>query len=401
MKFFSIITLALFFSCFAYAEQKVVCEDGVCYIVSDDKAEKTDNTAEKSVPEKVFVPVRKSVGMTDTPEFMAFLKDEPVADPLAGATFWGMILLALIGGFALNLTPCVLPMLPVNLAVIGASGGGKTGFIRGLLYGTGIAVAYGILGILAAFAGMSFGTLNSSPLFNFAIAVIFVVLSISMAGVFDIDLASRFRMNPGKLKFSKDMLALFMGAISAILAGACVAPVVISVLLFAARIGWYGCFVPLALGVGMALPWPIVGAGLSILPKPGKFMVALKYVFAVIIFAAGVYYAYTGIKLMNAGSSSENTDGITALEKAKAESLESGKPVLVRFTASWCKNCHAMERTTLQDAGVKKYIDDNFIMVTFPAEDPTRPEIKAILEEYEIPGFPAFVILQSSDRQQK
>ena len=93
--------------------------------------------------------------------------------------------------------------------------------------------------------------------------------------------------------------------------------------------------------------------------------------------------------------------GFAALENARQTALLEKKDILVKFTASWCKNCHAMERTTLQDAGVKKYIDDNFIMVTFPAEDPTRPEIKAILEEYEIPGFPAFVILQSSDRQQK
>jgi thiol:disulfide interchange protein len=219
-----------------------------------------------------------------------------------------------------------------------------------------------------------------------------------MMGVFDIDLAAKFRINPGKLQCSKNMLALFMGAISAILAGACIAPVVISALIFAARIGWYGFFVPMALGIGMALPWPIVGAGLSILPKPGKFMTALKYVFAIIIFAAGAYYAYLGIKLLPDEETSVTGDGFAALEAAKKESLRSGKPILIRFTASWCKNCHAMERTTLQDDEVKKYIDENYIQVTFPAEDPTKPKVKALLTEYEVPGFPAFVILQNSKK---
>ncbi len=400
MKFFALTASLIFLLCAAYAEPKVVCtDDGVCYLVEDD-APAQENKAEEKIAaaapadEAQFIPVRRSIGMSETPEFMAFLKDEPQPDPLAGATFWGMMILALLGGLALNLTPCVLPMLPVNLAIIGASGGGKTGFFRGSLYGIGIAAAYTVLGVLAAFAGMSFGAINSSPLFNFAIAVIFLVLSISMMGVFDIDLAARFRINPGKLQCSKDLLALFMGAVSAILAGACVAPVVISALIFAARIGWYGFLIPMALGVGMALPWPIVGAGLSILPKPGRFMTALKYVFAIIIFAAGAYYAYLGIKLLPDEETAAAGDGFTALEAAKKESLQSGKPILVRFTASWCKNCHAMERTTLQDEEVKKYIDEHYIMVTFPAEDPTEPKVKALLTEYGVPGFPAFVVLR-------
>ena len=253
---------------------------------------------------------------------------------------------------------------------------------------------YGILGILAAFAGLSFGTLNSSPLFNFAIALLFVIMSLAMAGVFNIDLA-KYRFNPAGMNFSRDMTALFMGGISALLAGACVAPVVISVLLFAAKANWYGAFVPLALGIGMGLPWPLAGAGLSILPKPGKFMVVMKYIFALIIFAAAIYYTVLGVKLLPAGDAAAQIDGFAALEAAKAESLRTGKPVLVKFTASWCKNCHAMEKTTLRDPEVSDFIKENFIMTTFPAENPEEPGIAKLLKEYDIPGFPALVILKN------
>jgi thiol:disulfide interchange protein len=261
-----------------------------------------------------------------------------------------------------------------------------------------MAVAYGMLGVLAAFAGVSFGTLNSSPLFNFAIALIFLIMSLAMAGVFNIDAASRIRIDPRKLPFSEQFAALFMGGVSALLAGACVAPVVISVLLFSAETvgqgNLYGALIPFALGIGMALPWPLAGAGLSILPKPGKFMAILKYAFAVLIFGAAVYYTFQGIKLLPDDELSMAEDGFAALEKAETESAETGKPVLIKFTASWCKNCAAMDRKVLRDKDVAEYVKRNFIMVTFPAENVNDPEISTILKKYGISGLPAFVILE-------
>jgi thiol:disulfide interchange protein len=186
--------------------------------------------------------------------------------------------------------------------------------------------------------------------------------------------------------------------VSALLAGACVAPVVISVLLFAAETvgqgNLYGAIIPFALGIGMALPWPLAGAGLSILPKPGKFMAILKYAFAVLIFGAAVYYTFQGIKLLPDDELSMAEDGFAALEKAETESAETGKPVLIKFTASWCKNCAAMDRKVLRDKDVAEYVKRNFIMVTFPAENVNDPEISTILKKYGISGLPAFVILE-------
>ncbi len=391
-KIFIILLLVIsgiFYASGDLCAAKVICDEetGVCRLVDDEP----ENAPEKVTEESTML--RKHIGFTGKAEFLAFLKGSE-KNTAENTTFWGMILLALLGGIALNLTPCVLPMLPINLAIIGASGG-KDGFNRGLLYGCGMAVTYGVLGVLAAFAGLSFGSLNSSPLFNFAIAVIFIILSLAMAGVFNLDPGSKFRVNPAKLKLSKDMTALVMGGVSALLAGACVAPVVISVLIFAAGSGWYGCFVPFALGVGMALPWPFAGAGLAVLPKPGKFMVVLKYVFAVIIFGAAVYYAVLGYRLLpDDGKETSEISGFTALAEAEKKSAETGMPVLVKFTASWCKNCHAMDKTVLKDPEVANYIKENFIMVNFPAEDPSQPEIAALLKKYDIPGFPAFVILK-------
>ena len=87
-----------------------------------------------------------------------------------------------------------------------------------------------------------------------------------------------------------------MGAVAALLAGACVAPVVIQVVLFSSNLYATGTTIALALpfflGLGMAMPWPIAGAGLAALPKPGAWMVRVKQVFGVFILATAAYYGY-------------------------------------------------------------------------------------------------------------
>ena len=116
-----------------------------------------------------------------------------------GVGIWLVILLTLVGGLGLNLTPCVLPMIPVNLAIIGADGAGRTaGFRRGLAYGIGMAAAYGILGVVVILTGARFGELNSSSLFNFVIAAVFAVLAAAMFGAFNLDFSGRVRISPIK-----------------------------------------------------------------------------------------------------------------------------------------------------------------------------------------------------------
>ena len=97
------------------------------------------------------------------------------------------------------------------------------------------------------------------------------------------------------------VLAFSMGAVAALLAGACVAPVVIQVVLFASDLYAKGSPIALALpfvlGLGMALPWPIAGAGIARLPKPGAWMVRVKQVMGVFILGTAIYYGYLAYEL--------------------------------------------------------------------------------------------------------
>lgn len=324
----------------------------------------------------------------------------------AGLGVMATIGLILLGGMALNLTPCVLPMIPINLAILGAgvkSGNRRRSVALGGAYGLGMAAAYGALGLIVVLTGSKFGALNSSPWFNFGIAIVFIFLGAAMFDKFSIDF-SRFQRGGSHKQGTRSAAfvgAAIMGAVSALLAGACVAPVVISVLLLATtsyqRGNLAGLLFPFVLGLGMALPWPFAAGGLSFLPKPGKWMTRVKHGFGVLIFAFAVWYGWLGWNLTRMESMTararQKNHGADDLRAALAASRENGKPVLVDFWASWCKNCEAMEHTTLRDAEVRKRLE-NFSVVHFEAEQLDDPAVKPTLDEFGVLGLPTFIVVE-------
>jgi thiol:disulfide interchange protein len=354
-------------------------------------------------------------GYIGTDDFLRFIRNAEtgVKDPglFEGRGPLAILLLVLLGGLALNLTPCVLPMIPINLAIIGAgagSGSRTRGFLLGGVYGGAMALVYGILGLIVILTAGSFGTINASPWFNVAIAVIFVVLALAMFDVLQIDL-SRFSGAIGNdpSKRGSFALAFVMGAVAALLAGACVAPVVIQVVLFSSDMYARGALAALALpfllGVGMAIPWPLAGAGLTSLPKPGAWMVRVKQVFGVVILATAAYYGYLAYGLfadrwVDAGEVASSVqeklkDGWHAsLTDGLAVAQRDQKPVLVDMWATWCKNCLVMDQTTLAEQRVKDALD-SYVKIKFQAEQLDEEPVRSIMTRFDAIGLPAYVIL--------
>ena len=323
-----------------------------------------------------------------------------------------ILLLVLIGGLALNLTPCVLPMIPINLAIIGAgaqAGSRGRGFLLGAAYGTAMALVYGGLGLIVVLTASTFGTINSYWWFNAGIAVLFVVLALAMFDVFEIDfsrLSGSFRVDEESR--GSFLVAFGMGGVAALLAGACVAPVVIQVVLFASDRYAAGTSsalaLPFLLGVGMAIPWPIAGAGIAALPRPGAWMVRIKQVFGVVILATAAYYGYEAYNLLSsrwvdaAEVSSSVEEKLKAgwhpsLSDGLAAAAREGKPVLVDMWATWCKNCLVMDRTTLEDAAVVAKLS-SYVKVKFQAEDPDDQSVSAVMQALNAKGLPTYVILE-------
>jgi thiol:disulfide interchange protein DsbD len=328
-----------------------------------------------------------------------------------------ILLIVLIGGLALNLTPCVLPMIPINLAIIGAgaqAGIGEgfpsraRGFLLGTAYGGAMAVVYGLLGLVVILTAGTFGTINASPWFNLVIAGIFVVLGLAMFDVIMIDFSKwSARFTPG-VHTGTFVMAFAMGAVAALLAGACVAPVVIQVVLFSSSLYANGAKLALALpfflGLGMAIPWPIAGAGLAALPRPGMWMVRVKQAFGVFILATAAYYGYEAYSLfanrwvdpaLVASSVEEQVKSgwHASLAEGLAVAKRENKPVLVDMWATWCKNCLTMDKTTLASDDVKAALA-NYVKIKYQAEDPDAQPAKSIMQRFSAPGLPAYAILR-------
>jgi thiol:disulfide interchange protein len=321
-----------------------------------------------------------------------------------------ILLLVLLGGLALNLTPCVLPMIPINLAIIGAgaSAGSRTrGFLLGGTYGAAMAAVYGLLGVIVILTAGTFGTINASPWFNLSIALIFIALALAMFDVFTIDL-SRFSGTVGTGSARGSFaVAFIMGSVAALLAGACVAPVVIQVVVFSSDLYARGAVAALALpfllGVGMAIPWPLAGAGLTALPKPGAWMVRVKHAFGVLILATAAYYGYLAYGLFADRWVDADEVASSVEEKLKAgwhASLAEGlavaqreqKPVLLDMWATWCKNCLVMDRTTLADPSVTAALE-GYVKIKFQAEQPGEEPASLVMNRFDAIGLPTYVIL--------
>lgn len=364
----------------------IECKDGVCYLV-----EATNDVATAVAP----AVGRLAHGYMSADDFVSFLNG---AAPMALDGSVGAVLAAVFfGGLALNLTPCVLPMIPVNAMIIGRR------VKSGILYGLGIALAYGALGLAATFGGIAFGTLQASPWFNVAVAAVFVLLALGLLGAFPIDL-SRFRGGffapRGGDSGGSVFLPLFMGVVSSLLAGACVAPVVISVLLLAADLGARGSplafALPFVLGLGMASPWPFVAAGLKVLPRPGKWMRWVNVGFAIVVLGFAGWYGrlaalgFTRETTVSAASDARPGDGFDDVPVAQlAEAISTtARPVVVDCWASWCKNCAAMEGV-LAEPKVKEALR-RYTVLRVQAED--LSELKKVKGFEGVKGLPAFVV---------
>jgi thiol:disulfide interchange protein len=378
------------------------------------------NTGAWSSMAEGFRVASRGTGYLNAKEFVDFLdrsatqQSEGDNSALHGMGIWASLLFILLGGAGLNLTPCVLPLIPINLALIGAGSRARSrreGFMHGAVYGAGMALAYGGLGLVVVLTGAKFGTLNSSVWFNAVIALLFVVMAVAMFDVVSIDI-SRWgerlgvRQGGGGASASGRMLAVFgLGAFAALLAGACVAPVVISVLLLSTDLYGrgmvWGLVLPFLLGLGMALPWPFAGAGLAFLPKPGRWMSRVKQGFGVLILLFAAYYAHTAYGLTRpAGPASDGgpqahapaEDANQMLTRALHRGLEEKRPVFLDFQASWCKDCVAMDSTVFNREEVQKRLQ-GFIVVKYPAEHPNESPAREVLDRFGVLGLPTYLVL--------
>ncbi|WP_404369138.1 protein-disulfide reductase DsbD [Marinobacter sp.] len=224
--------------------------------------------------------------------------DQSLASQLADSSLVWNLLIFFGLGLLLVLTPCVLPMIPILSSVIVGSGARRTrAFWLSLAFVLAMAVTYSALGVVAALAGANLQGMLQQPLFIGPMAVIFVVLALSMFGLYELQLPApiRDRLERANSRQTGGSLAgaAVMGFFSALLASPCMTAPLAGALLYIADSGdaALGGMALLALGLGMGAPLLVLATlGSSVLPRPGVWMEAIRAVFGFILLGTAIWF---------------------------------------------------------------------------------------------------------------
>jgi len=218
------------------------------------------------------------------------------ANPFGGKGLFVMFILVFLGGLALNLTPCIYPLIPITISYFGGQGGGKKGslVLHSVIYVVGMAATYSVLGSIAAFTGGMFGAALQIPAVLIAIAAVMVLLALSMFNVYELRMPAflnRFAAGSKKGLFG----TFFMGLTCGIIAAPCIGPFVLGLLTYVGDKGnvllGFSLFFVLALGLGV--PFLFLGlfsGSINRIPRSGAWMVWVRTIFGFILIAMAVYF---------------------------------------------------------------------------------------------------------------
>jgi thiol:disulfide interchange protein DsbD len=204
-----------------------------------------------------------------------------------------------LAGLGLAFTPCVLPMVPILSGIIAGEGDDVSptrGFTLAFSYVMGMAIVYTGAGVAAAAAGMQLQATFNQPWILILISLLFVALALGMFGVYDLQMPSsiqtRMAAASGRQKSGTMIGAFIMGALSALVVTACVAPALIAALTVMAQSGDMvrGGTALFAMSMGMGAPLLFVGAAQGkFLPKAGPWMVAIKGAFGFMMLGLAIW----------------------------------------------------------------------------------------------------------------
>jgi len=203
----------------------------------------------------------------------------PVSAPERSGLIWSLFLVFL-AGMGASLTPCVYPMIPITMAIVGAKGSGKArGFALSAVLVLGMAVTYTTLGVLAAKSGAAFGAFAQQPAFLIPVSLLFAAFALSLFGAFELalpaGLAMRLQGDGSRKGFGG---AFLMGLVLGPLSAPCVGPVIGAVLVGIAQRGdvFMGGLQLFTFALGMGVLFMAVGTFSAALPKSGDWLTRFK-----------------------------------------------------------------------------------------------------------------------------
>jgi thiol:disulfide interchange protein DsbD len=212
------------------------------------------------------------------------------------------IVAAFLGGLLASLTPCVYPVIPLAVSVVGSWGevGRRRAAFLSAMYAAGMTTTYAALGVVAGLTGVFFGSWSASPSFQFFFALLMWFFAAGMLGVYV------FRLPAGLVDWAASvggpgpLGSLLAGAVSGIMAAGCTGPALggILVLIGATQDAGSAALLMVCFSLGLSLPFFLLGAVLPRLPRPGRWLAWVEAALGLILIGAGGYFASKGLELL-------------------------------------------------------------------------------------------------------
>jgi thioredoxin:protein disulfide reductase len=350
-------------------------------------------------------------------------------------------------GLALNLTPCVYPLIPITIGYFSQQSGSSTGRRVALssLYVFGIAITYSALGVFSALSGKLFGAWLQHPGVLLFFAGLMLVMASSMFGLFEIRVPQFIANRSGGQAGLAG--ALTMGLLIGIVAAPCVGPFVISLIALVSSLqnAMLGLVMFFVLALGLGLPYLFLGifsSAMSSIPRAGEWMVQVKKAMGFILIAMAFYFTrpiigdlafqygvaaslligaaflfFTGspgarvwrigvamlllvagvafaIPRSHANQVQWESYDAQLLAAARAEN----KPVVIDFYADWCLPCKELDDKTFTNEAVIAELD-RFVRVKADLTAPDDEKTRELTKQYAILGVPTIVFLDEAGNE--
>ena len=202
--------------------------------------------------------------------------------PLYGWAMVWTLLGIFVGGIALNLTPCVYPLIPITVSYFGGRSGQGQGrlVLHGIFYIGGLSLTNSILGVIAALTGGLMGAMLQNPIVLIIVAAILVFFATSLLGFWELRLPEGLNRMASK-SYTGYFGTLFMGLTLGLVAAPCIGPFVLGLLTWVASMGspWLGFLIFFTLSLGLGLPLfllALFSGKIEKLPRSGEWMLWVR-----------------------------------------------------------------------------------------------------------------------------
>ncbi len=362
------------------------------------------------------------------------------------------LIFVFLGGLALNLTPCVYPLIPITIGYFGGQSEGRTSrlFLLGILYVLGMALTYSVIGVITSLSGAVFGTLLQNKFVIIGIALLFITLSLSQSGVYEFKLPDSWVMKAGGARGGV-FGAFFMGLTMGIVAAPCIGPFVLGLVTYVAAKAdpFYGFLMFFVLAIGLGFPYLLLAlfsGKIKNLPRAGFWMEGVKHIFGFLLLGMAFYFVdpilpksvqgyslpifgvIAGSILTFVDKTANNVKGfrifkiifsvivfavsVYALIPAKKNSpdwqtfseskyeasLKNNERMIIDFYADWCIPCKELDAQTFSNEKVVKE-SQRFTCYKVDMTETLSDATEKLRNRFKIVGMPTVLIVDSEGNE--